>query len=277
MTTTLDSRPAPATSALTDTPTRGGAIAVRGVEMRFPGKESDVLALSGLDLDIPAGQFVSIVGASGCGKSTLLRLFAGFESATDGVIELGGVAVRGPGPDRGVVFQDYGLFPWRTSLENVAYGPRRNGMSRKESRAVAENALALVGLQTAAGRYPGQLSGGMQQRVAIARALANQPSVLLMDEPFGALDAMTRSSLQTELTRIHDNSGTTTVFITHSVEEAVNLSDRVIVMGGGAGSGLCGHIIADIDVELPRPRDVNSAGFNEYERAIASLIHGDGS
>ncbi|MEB8326840.1 ABC transporter ATP-binding protein [Dietzia kunjamensis] len=275
MTTTLESRPVPASSSTTSAP--GAAISVRGVEMRFPGKDSDVLALSGLDLHIEAGQFVSIVGASGCGKSTLLRLLAGFETATDGVIELGGVPVRGPGPDRGVVFQDYGLFPWRTSLENVAYGPRRNGLSRKEARAVAGDALALVGLETAAGRFPGQLSGGMQQRVAIARALANRPSVLLMDEPFGALDAMTRSSLQEELSRIHRETGTTTVFITHSVEEAVNLSDRVIVMAGGAGSGLCGHVIADIDIELPRPRDVNATEFNRYERAISGLIHGDGS
>ncbi|MBB1048307.1 ABC transporter ATP-binding protein [Dietzia cercidiphylli] len=245
--------------------------------MRFPGKDSDVLALSGLDLRIEQGQFVSIVGASGCGKSTLLRLLAGFETATDGVIELDGVPVRGPGPDRGVVFQDYGLFPWRTSLENVAYGPRRNGMSRRQASAVAQEALALVGLDTARDRFPGQLSGGMQQRVAIARALANRPSVLLMDEPFGALDAMTRSSLQTELTHIHESTGTTTVFITHSVEEAVNLSDRVVVMAGGAGSGLCGHVIADIPIDLPRPRDVTAAAFNEYERAISDLIHGDGS
>ncbi|GAA1720617.1 ABC transporter ATP-binding protein [Dietzia cercidiphylli] len=267
------STPSPATGA----PTRGAAISVRGVEMRFPGKDSDVLALSGLDLRIEQGQFVSIVGASGCGKSTLLRLLAGFETATDGVIELDGVPVRGPGPDRGVVFQDYGLFPWRTSLENVAYGPRRNGMSRRQASAVAQEALALVGLDTARDRFPGQLSGGMQQRVAIARALANRPSVLLMDEPFGALDAMTRSSLQTELTHIHESTGTTTVFITHSVEEAVNLSDRVVVMAGGAGSGLCGHVIADIPIDLPRPRDVTAAAFNEYERAISDLIHGDGS
>lgn len=278
MSTTTVSRPTK-TSIYSDpaitTSTTGAAISIRDVEKRFPGKSADVLALSGLNLEIEAGQFVSIVGASGCGKSTLLRLLAGFDMSTSGTIELDGDAVAGPGPDRGVVFQDYGLFPWRTALENVAYGPRRKGLSKKRSSLVAEDALTMVGLESAADRFPGQLSGGMQQRVAIARALANNPDVLLMDEPFGALDALTRSSLQDELTRIHQDTGTTTVFITHSVEEAVHLSDRVVVMSGGASSGLCGHVVADIPIELDRPRDRITAEFNEYKRVISGLIHGE--
>ena len=232
----------------------------------------DVSAMSDISLTIPSGEFVAVVGASGCGKSTLLRILAGFERATEGVVEVGGVPVTGPGPDRGVVFQDYGLFPWLSVRENVAYGPARKKLPTAQVREIADRFIAAVGLTRSADRYPGQLSGGMQQRVAIARVLANDPSLLLMDEPFGALDALTRSDLQTELRRIHTDTRTTVVFVTHSIEEAVYLADRVVVMTGGASHGVPGHVSRVVTVDLA-DRDVTSPAFNEVKREIAELVH----
>ncbi|MDA2895344.1 ABC transporter ATP-binding protein [Mycolicibacterium sp. BiH015] len=250
----------------------GAPITISALTKAFPSESGPVTALADVNLDIDAGEFIAIVGASGCGKSTLLRMLAGFESPTSGILEVGGKRVTAPGPDRGVVFQDYGLFPWLTVLENVAYGPRQNGATRLEAAARAERFIELVGLTRVSQRFPNQLSGGMQQRVAIARVLCNEPALMLMDEPFGALDALTRGAMQRELQRIHHDMGTTTMFVTHSVEEAVYLADRVIVMAGGISHGIPGHIEAVVSVELERPRDVNSAEFNDYRRRIANLI-----
>ncbi|MBF6209892.1 ABC transporter ATP-binding protein [Nocardia puris] len=257
------------------TATRLGApLTLAGLTKSFPSEQGPVTAVADLDLAIEAGEFIAVVGASGCGKSTLLRMLAGFEAPTSGVLEVGGAPVAGPGPDRGVVFQDYGLFPWLTVLENVAYGPRQNGASRAEARKRAERFIELVGLTRVAARFPNQLSGGMQQRVAIARVLCNEPAVMLMDEPFGALDALTRGAMQRELGKIHRDLGTTTVFVTHSVEEAVYLADRVVVMSGGISHGIPGHIEAIVDIGIEHPRDVNSAEFGEQRRRISALIEG---
>jgi NitT/TauT family transport system ATP-binding protein len=231
-----------------------------------------VLAMADVDLHIASGEFVAVVGASGCGKSTLLRILAGFERASAGVVEVGGVPVTGPAPDRGVVFQDYGLFPWLTVRENVLYGPRRKRLPKDEAARTADRFIAAVGLGRFADRYPAELSGGMQQRVAIARVLANDPALLLMDEPFGALDALTRSDLQAELRRIHADTHTTVVFVTHSIEEAVYLADRVVVMTGGASHGVPGHIRRIVPVRLA-DRDVTAPDFNAIKREIADLVH----
>ena len=258
---------------MTDTTTALGApITIADLTKTFGSEAGPVTALAGLDLDIEAGEFIAVVGASGCGKSTLLRMLAGFELPTSGVLDVDGTPVTRPGPDRGVVFQDYGLFPWLTVLENVAYGPRQNGASRAEATERAERFIELVGLARVSKRFPRQLSGGMQQRVAIARVLCNEPALMLMDEPFGALDALTRGTMQRELDRIHHEMGTTTIFVTHSVEEAVYLADRVVVMAGGISHGRPGYIKSIVPIELSRPRDINAAEFNDYRRRISALI-----
>jgi len=248
---------------------RTADVAISGLSKVYAG---GVAAMADVDLTIASGEFVAVVGASGCGKSTLLRILAGFERPTAGSVEVGGTPVTGPGPDRGVVFQDYGLFPWLSVRENVAYGPARKRLPKAEVTAVTDKFIAAVGLTRFAGKYPAQLSGGMQQRVAIARVLANDPSLLLMDEPFGALDALTRTDLQAELKRIHVETRTTVVFVTHSIEEAVYLADRVVVMTGGASHGVPGHVQAIVPVDLT-DRDVTSPAFNEVKRQIAELVH----
>ena len=248
-------------------------ILIRGLEKRYETRADDVVAVADVDLRVAAGEFVAVVGASGCGKSTLLRILAGFEAASAGDVEVGGTPVRGPGPDRGVVFQDYGLFPWLSVRENVAYGPRRRGASRGEAAARADRYLETVGLTRFAARFPGELSGGMQQRVAIARVLANDPAVMLMDEPFGALDALTRSELQGQLRRIHRDEGRTVLFVTHSIEEAVYLADRVVVMTGGASHGVPGHIRDIVEIPLGAERDVTDPAFNALKRTISDLVH----
>lgn len=243
---------------------------------RYGPEWAGVQAVEGVDLRIASGEFVAVVGASGCGKSTVLRILAGFEAASSGSISVGGTPVTEPGPDRGVVFQDYGLFPWLTVRENVSYGPRRRRLPKARVTELAERFIEAVGLTRFAGKFPGQLSGGMQQRVAIARVLANEPKVLLMDEPFGALDALTRSDLQAELKRIHVETKTTVVFVTHSIEEAVFLADRVVVMSGGASHGVPGHISRIVEIDLPGDRDVTDHAFNEHKREISDLVHGVG-
>jgi NitT/TauT family transport system ATP-binding protein len=253
-------------------PGRTADVRLQQLSKSYETPGGDVLAMADVSLSIASGEFVAVVGASGCGKSTLLRILAGFEHPTEGVVEVGGVPVTGPGPDRGVVFQDYGLFPWLTVRENVAYGPARKKLPAAEVRAVADRFIEAVGLTRFAAKYPAQLSGGMQQRVAIARVLANDPKLLLMDEPFGALDALTRSDLQAELKRIHAGTHTTVVFVTHSIEEAVYLADRVVVMTGGAAHGVPGHVSRVVPVELA-DRDVTSPEFNEVKRQIADLVH----
>jgi ABC-type nitrate/sulfonate/bicarbonate transport system ATPase subunit len=259
------------TSAHTD-----ADVDIRDLGKRYGSEDDGVQAVSDVSIHISSGEFVAIVGASGCGKSTVLRILAGFESATEGSLAVGGKPVTAPGHDRGVVFQDYGLFPWLTVRENIAYGPRRRRLPRSRVAELADTFTSTVGLDRFAGRYPGELSGGMQQRVAIARVLANEPKVLLMDEPFGALDALTRSDLQAELKRIHVETRTTVVFVTHSIEEAVFLADRVVVMTGGASHGVPGHISRIVDIDLPDQRDITSPAFNEYKREISDLVHGVG-
>jgi ABC-type nitrate/sulfonate/bicarbonate transport system ATPase subunit len=257
----------------TDRPAQPADISITGLGKSFGTGRDEVLAMADVDLEIAAGEFVAVVGASGCGKSTLLRILAGFEPATRGTVSVAGEPVDGPGPDRGVVFQDYGLFPWLTVAENIAYGPRQK---RYPGPVVAERAAQLmetVGLSRFARSFPGQLSGGMQQRVAIARVLANDPAVLLMDEPFGALDALTRTDMQAELTRIHAATGTTVVFVTHSIEEAVFLANRVVVMAGGASHGVPGHVREVVPIDLGPDRDPTSPEFNAHERRLSALVH----
>jgi NitT/TauT family transport system ATP-binding protein len=238
-------------------------IRIRGLGVRF----GDFVALDDVDLDIPDGEFLCLLGPSGCGKTTLLNCIGGFVHPTSGELAVDGHAVNGPGADRGMVFQEYGLFPWFTVAENVQYGPRLKGVRGAELKKISDHYLELVHLADFGGRYPNQLSGGMRQRVAIARALANQPSILLMDEPFGALDAMTRESLQEELTRIWGEEKRTCVFVTHSIAEAVYLADRVAVMASRPG-----RVKAVLDVELPRPRDRASDAFFAHYRRIDALL-----
>ncbi|MFK4834955.1 ABC transporter ATP-binding protein [Microbacterium sp. ZW T2_14] len=258
---------------MSDTTITTAEVDISDLSKRYGPEGAGVLAVADVDLHIASGEFVAIVGASGCGKSTVLRILAGFEAATGGTVTVGGAPITAPGPERGVVFQDYGLFPWLTVHENVAYGPRRRRLPRARVRELTERFIRTVGLTRFADKYPGQLSGGMQQRVAIARVLANEPTVLLMDEPFGALDALTRSDLQTELKRIHIETKTTVVFVTHSIEEAVFLADRVVVMTGGASHGVPGHISRVVTIDLPGERDITSPDFNEYKREISDLVH----
>jgi nitrate ABC transporter ATP-binding subunit len=242
-------------------------VAIRGVSKRFQVGDGEVEALARIDASIERGAFVCLIGASGCGKSTLLRVVAGFEEPTTGEVLVEGKPVTAPGSDRGMVFQDYALFPWMTVRQNIGFGPRQRQLPRKEVEDIADEFVKLVGLERAANRYPSQLSGGMKQRVAIARVLANNANILLMDEPFGALDALTREQLQRELLQIWARTRVTIVFVTHSVEEAALLADRVLVMSAGPG-----RIESDIRIDLPRPRDVSSPEFNAVRRELAQRL-----
>jgi nitrate ABC transporter ATP-binding subunit len=226
-----------------------------------------VEALRGISLTIRKGEFICLLGASGCGKSTLLRIIAGFEKATRGSVAVYGVDVTGPGPDRGMVFQDYALFPWLTVRDNIRFGPLHRHAPGKQITEIAERFLAMVGLTPFADRYPHQLSGGMKQRVAIARVLANDADILLMDEPFGALDALTRGKLQEELIEIWRTTKLTVIFVTHSVEEAVLLADHIVVMTAGPG-----RVESQVTIPLPRPRDVSSPEFNVLRRDVTRLL-----
>jgi NitT/TauT family transport system ATP-binding protein len=208
---------------------------------------SHVHAVRGVSLEVKQGEFVSLVGPSGCGKTTILNMIAGFIPSSGGEILVDGRAISGPGPDRGVVFQSFALFPWKTVLDNVGFGLKMRGMRKPERDRKAREYLELVGLGHAADRYPNELSGGMQQRVGVARALANNPDVLLMDEPFASVDAQTRMTLQEELTRIWQERHPTIIFITHDVSEAVFLANRVIVLSKG-------RILEEVAIPLPRPR-----------------------
>jgi NitT/TauT family transport system ATP-binding protein len=207
------------------------------------------LALSDISLTIEDGAFVSILGPSGCGKSTLLYIVGGFVNPTQGVAKMKGKAITGPGPDRGPVFQEFALFPWKSVLGNVMYGPRQQGVRSAEAEAQSRALIEMVGLKGFENFYPKELSGGMKQRVALARTLAYHPAVLLMDEPFGALDAHTRTRLQNDLLNIWERDRKTVLFVTHSVDEAVYLSDKVVVMTRAPG-----RIKQIVDIDLPRPR-----------------------
>lgn len=225
------------------------------------------LALSDIGLEVAGGEFVSIIGPSGCGKSTLLYIVGGFVPASEGAVRIGTAPVSGPGRDRGPVFQEFALFAWKTVLQNVAYGLQVQGKSRKEAEERASKLLRMVGLERFASFYPKELSGGMKQRVAIARTLAYDPEILLMDEPFGALDARTRTLLQRDLLRIWEEDRKTVLFVTHSVDEAVFLSDRIVVMASGPG-----RIVKIVSVDLPRPRQRAELVFNRsYQEYIAEI------
>lgn len=245
-----------------------GSIAGRNIEMCFRSKAGPVTVLDRLDIDIPSGEFVALLGPSGCGKSTLLNLFAGILKPTSGEVTIDNKRVEGPNPAVGIVFQHHSLFPWMSVLENVAFGPKMLG--RGDPVGTARTFLALVGLEKFEKAWPSGLSGGMQQRVGIARALATYPPVLLMDEPFGALDAQTRSIMQEELLKLWQQFNSTVVFVTHDIEEAIFLADRVIVM-----KTMPGGIKADLPIKLPRPRHhemIKSDMFNRYRGDIFELI-----
>jgi NitT/TauT family transport system ATP-binding protein len=211
------------------------AISFRGVTKRFAGNDGEFLAVDDVDLEIADKEFVAICGPSGCGKTTLMRMAAGLDAPSDGAVTVGGRPVRGPGPDRAVVFQQFALLPWKTVTENIGFGLRCRGVPRAEREREVMRYVELMGLTGHANAYPHQLSGGMQQRVAIARSYILQPDVLLMDEPFGALDAQTRIVMQEELIHLARRNPRTVLFITHSVEEAVYLADRVVVMSRRPG------------------------------------------
>src|SRR5262245_46615266 len=246
----------------------GPVIDLKGVSKQFELQGQCIEALRDANLQLGKGEFVCLIGASGCGKSTLLRIVAGFEQPTRGEALMWGKPIAGPAPDRGMVFQDYGLFPWLTVRRNIGFGPAARGLASAQVRDIVERFVALVGLQRFAEAYPHQLSGGMKQRVAIARVLANDAEVVLMDEPFGALDAMTRERLQDELLDIWQRTGLTVMFVTHSIEEAIFLSDRVIVMSPGPG-----RIDNDMRIDLARPRDVSEPSFNEIRRQLSLQLH----
>jgi NitT/TauT family transport system ATP-binding protein len=236
----------------------GAKIHARQVVKSFPAAGGPVTAIDRFDLTVADGEFVCIVGPSGCGKSTFLRILAGLVEATSGEVRIEPGEERGK-PLNSVVFQEYAIFPWKTVLQNVAFGPRMRGVPRREREEVARGWLAKVGLSSFADYYPAQLSGGMKQRVSIARALANDPEVLLMDEPLGALDAQTRLVLQEELLRIWEEHRKTVVYITHSIEEAVLLGDRVVIMTAHPGRNK-----TEFTVDIPRPRSIRTTSTPEF-------------
>ena len=243
---------------------------IAALDKWFPTKTGPVQILQGIDLDLADNEFVSLVGTSGCGKSTLLSIVAGLQAFDDGVLLSDGVPLIAPGLDRGVVFQSYTLLPWLTAQENVEFALKAAGRSKSECRDVARQHLELVKLERFADRYPAQLSGGMKQRVAIARALSYRPKMLLMDEPFGALDALTRHQMQELLTRIWEEHRLTVLFVTHDVEEAVYLSDRIVVMSTGPG-----RIRETFRVDLPRPRHsdmIATTAFIDLQRRVITSI-----
>lgn len=247
-----------------------GRVEVCDVSVAFGSGTDQFLAIDRISLEIEAGEFRCIVGPSGCGKSTLMNAIAGFKNPTEGHIAVDGEVVEGPGADRGMVFQQANLFPWKSVRANVAHGPRMLGKSDTEAMRIADELLEMVGLSAFADSRPQTLSGGMQQRTAIARALANAPSVLLMDEPFGALDAQTRAMMQENLLQIWSDVGSTVVFITHDIDEAIFLADRIEVMSASPG-----RIVRQLVVDLPRPRDVAitlDPAFAALKRQCLELI-----
>lgn len=250
-----------------------GGLSVRDVSLVYRGNGRDVQALDRVSFEVRPDEFTVIVGPSGCGKSSLLYLAAGLLEATGGEIRVNGRRVEGPGADRGMVFQSYTLFPWLTVRENVEYGPKRRGLAAAERHRIADQYLAEIGLAAFADHYPKQLSGGMMQRVAIARALANDPDILLMDEPFGALDSQTRHTMQKLLLRIWEHAHKTVAFVTHDIDEAILLGDRILVMTARPG-----RIKADIAVDIPRPRHAEielEQDFIALKRRIIDELRGE--
>jgi NitT/TauT family transport system ATP-binding protein len=255
----------------------GKGLDIDDLRVVYTSQESgyEVVAIDGINLHIPANEFVCIVGRSGCGKTTLLNTIDGSVGASSGSIRIDGVPVQGPGPDRAMVFQQASLFPWRTARDNAAYGLELQGAARAEVEKRTDELFSVVGLSGYEDYFPSQLSGGMQQRVNLARALALDPEIILLDEPFGALDAQTREFMQSELTRIWQANPKTAIFITHDISEAIFLADRVIVL-----SSRPGRVKADIKIDLPRPRTIQSKRareFTAYEEEIWDLLHDESS
>jgi NitT/TauT family transport system ATP-binding protein len=250
----------------------GGRIALEATGVR-KSYAKDGRSLAVLDVErftVRDGEFVTVIGPSGCGKSTLLHIIGGFIQAEAGAISVHGRQVKGPGPDRGMMFQEFALFPWKTVAGNVAWGLEAQGLPKGRIEETVTRYLALIGLAEFRNHYPAELSGGMKQRVALARVLAFDPEVLLMDEPFGALDAQTRESMQEELTRLWERTGKTIIFVTHDIEEAVYLGDRVVVLTARPG-----RIREEVKIELPRPRSLElkkSARCHEYRNYIWDSI-----
>jgi len=258
-------------------------IQIHGVEQTFKTNKGPFVALRDINLTVAKGEFVTMIGHSGCGKSTLLNLIAGLTTPTQGSLLCANREIAGPGPDRGVVFQNHSLLPWLTCFENVylaverVFGQTRDAgipaESRAQLRARTEAALAMVGLMAAAQKRPGEISGGMKQRVGIARALSMEPNVLLLDEPFGALDALTRAKLQDELLQIVAKTRSTVVMVTHDVDEAVLLSDRIVMLTNGPAATI-GEILA---VDLPRPRDrielAEDSRYVHYRKAVIDFLY----
>jgi len=242
-------------------------LTVENLNKKYVSHGSETSALVDINLRIGEGEFVCLLGPSGCGKSTLLKIIAGLIPATSGRIAIDGKPVTGPGPERAVVFQDYALFPWMTVRDNVEFGLEARKLPLAGRREISTRLLKVVGLSDFADRFPHQLSGGMKQRVSIARALAVDPSLLLMDEPFGALDAQTRQLLQDELLRIWREYRKTVVFVTHSIEEAIYLSDRIVVMTARPG-----RIKEIVLVSEPRPRDMASVDMNRRQREVRAVL-----
>jgi NitT/TauT family transport system ATP-binding protein len=242
-------------------------VIIKELAKRYVTNDADILALSDINLTVGEGEFVSLLGPSGCGKSTLLKIIAGLLPASVGRVEIDGAPVTAPGPERAVVFQEYALFPWMTVEGNVAFGLEARGVPAPERRRISAELLAVVGLADFAQKFPHHLSGGMKQRVSIARALAVNPQILLMDEPFGALDAQTRSVMQEELLRIWRLYRKTVIFVTHSIDESIYLSDRIVVMTARPG-----RIKAVIDVTDERPRDLTAPAMASFQRKVRSIL-----
>jgi NitT/TauT family transport system ATP-binding protein len=242
-------------------------IDIANVSKVFTAGEREVTALKDINLQIPDGQFVCLLGPSGCGKSTLLNAVAGFSLPSAGVITAGGQTVTGPGPERGMVFQEYALFPWMTVEQNIGFGLEVKGIAKAEIARRVADLLAMLSLSDFRQRFPKDLSGGMRQRVAIARVLALDSPIMLMDEPFGALDALTRRNLQDELLRIWAELKKTIIFVTHSIEEAIYLADRIVVMTYRPGT-----VKRDLLVDLPRLRDPAAPEFNVLKRELGALV-----
>jgi NitT/TauT family transport system ATP-binding protein/taurine transport system ATP-binding protein len=245
----------------------GASVSLRDVSRSFTGRGVTRQALAGVTLDVAAGEFVCVVGPSGSGKSTMLDLVAGHARPDIGEVLVDGAGVPGPGPDRIIVFQEHALFPWLTARANVEFGLRAAGLPEAERRAISDEWLGRVSLAGAASLFPHELSGGMRQRAALARAFALRPSVLLMDEPFSALDAPSRDRLHVELQTLWSDTETTIIFVTHNVREAIALGDRVVVLSSGPG-----HVLASVDVPLPRPRVVESSRVVDLAQHVRGLI-----
>jgi NitT/TauT family transport system ATP-binding protein len=247
-------------------------IEVHGVSMVFETRRGSVTAIEEVSLSIPDAHFACIVGASGCGKSTLLNIMAGLIEPTSGTVRIGGREVEGPGEERGMVFQRYTLYPWLRVRENIEFGPKLKGVPKAQRREISDRLLEEMGLGGFAHAYPKELSGGMQQRVAIARALANDPEVLLMDEPFGALDALTRAAAQRFLIEVWEQHRRTIAFVTHDIDEAIFLGDTIFVMSPHPG-----RLREVVKVDLPRPRSLDDVGTPEFgalKQGILKLILG---